>query len=62
MKMKCEICEELEQGFVKGVCNVCLGKMDAIIHCKTPERAEEILKMMKKYPTSKSALTKARSR
>ncbi len=52
----CTICEELESGFVDGICNVCIAKMDAIIHCDTLEKAEEILKMMKKYPTSKSAL------
>ncbi len=52
----CDICHELEDGMVKGVCNVCMAKMCAIIECKTPERAEYLVRSFFKYPTSKSAL------
>lgn len=52
----CEICHELEGGFLKDICNVCFAKMSRIIEIKTPEEAEEFLILLKKYPTSKSAL------
>lgn len=54
--MICQICQELEGGFLKDICNVCFSKMARIIEIKTPEEAEEFLISLKKYPTSKSAL------
>jgi len=56
--MICDICKELEGGFMKDICNVCLAKMSAIIECDTPEKAELLVKQFLKYPTSKSALLK----
>lgn len=56
MSKICDICEELEVGFGGTCCNVCFAKMCAIIECKTPEQAEELLKSFYKYPTAKSAL------
>jgi len=56
--MICSICKELEDGFVKELCNVCLAKISAIIECDTPEKAELLLLSFHKYPTSKSALIK----
>lgn len=55
-KMICTICEELYGGIMDDICNVCFAKMGAIIECDTPEKAEELLRSFKKYPTSKSAL------
>jgi len=52
----CDICGELEGGIISDICNVCFAKMCAIVECKTPEQAEELLRSFFKYPTSKSAL------
>ena len=54
--IKCEICNELECGIWKPFCIICVSKMAAIIECKTCEKAEELVRMFFKYPTSKSAL------
>jgi len=52
----CEICHELDGGMMDNICNVCMAKMYAIIHCKTLEEAEELVRAFLKYPTSRSAL------